>query len=180
MTGKKVCRWFTIVDFDKEEDYLRQMHQEGWKLKKTNGFIYQFEKVEPADVIYKLDYREEESEKETYTRLFADYGWEYIQTFNCFSYFRKAVANFESGEEQELFSDIESKLDMIERVIKRTLGFQLLALFINVFNLYWLPLERFKSSWVIHILLFLVIFTLTGVLIYEWLGYRRLVKKFNS
>ncbi|CRH92139.1 Uncharacterised protein [Chlamydia trachomatis] len=64
--------------------------------------------------------------------------------------------------------------------MKRTLVFQLLALFINVFNLYWLPLERFKSSWVIHILLFLVIFTLTGVLIYEWLGYRRLVKKFNS
>lgn len=55
---KKTLRFFTIADWEKEENYLRKMHQEGWKLKK-GGIIYNFERCEPEDVIYQLDYNQE-------------------------------------------------------------------------------------------------------------------------
>ena len=35
METKKEMKFFTVVDFDREEDYLRRMHQSGWKLSKV-------------------------------------------------------------------------------------------------------------------------------------------------
>ena len=72
METKKEMKFFTVVDFDREEDYLRRMHQSGWKLSKVKCMTYYFDKAEPEDVVYKLDYRRDQKEKETYVRLFAD------------------------------------------------------------------------------------------------------------
>ena len=38
--------------------------------------------------------------KEAYVRLFADYGWEYLQDVNGFSYFRKPSAQFEEERQK--------------------------------------------------------------------------------
>ena len=57
---KTVFKWFTVAKYEEEQEYLRQMHQAGWKLVKVSflGF-YTFEKCEPEDVIYQLDYNQE-------------------------------------------------------------------------------------------------------------------------
>ena len=57
---KKEFRWFNIMDYKKEETYLSKRHQKGWKFKKvTFPGIYTFEKCEPENVIYQLDYNKD-------------------------------------------------------------------------------------------------------------------------
>lgn len=71
MKTKKQFKWFTIFDYEKEQDYLREMHK---------------------------------------------YGWEYLQDFFGYSYFRKPVD--EHGMEDGIFCDEDSRFQMMQRVIK--------------------------------------------------------------
>ena len=112
---KKEFRWFSIWDYKKEEEYLRKMHRNGWKLVKVTGFgTYYFEECAPEDVIYRLDYNQEK--KEEYLQLFADCGWEYFFQYGGYCYFRKSAA--EGVENEEIFNDEASRLAMLERVYK--------------------------------------------------------------
>jgi hypothetical protein len=118
METKKEFRIFTIVNHKEEEQYLRQQHNAGWKFIKVTGIgTYCFEKCQPEDVVYQLDYnREASSDKAEYLGMFADCGWDYIQEFFGYSYFRKRAADM-NGEE-EIFCDDSSRLAMMERVFK--------------------------------------------------------------
>lgn len=121
MTTKKESKYFTIFNHEKEEEYLRQQHKAGWKFVKVTGFgKYHFEKCQPEDVVYQLDYNQEGSaNKEEYIQMFADCGWEYIQEYAGYSYFRKRAADM-NGEEA-IFSDDSSRVAMMERVYKTRL-----------------------------------------------------------
>ena len=45
---KKEFRWFNIMEYEKEENYLSKRHQEGWKFKRmTFPGVYTFERCEP-------------------------------------------------------------------------------------------------------------------------------------
>ena len=118
MDTKKQFKWFTIFEYEKEQDYLREMHKAGWKFIKVKGFgTYHFEKCAPQDVVYQLDYNKDGfSHKDEYLKMFDDCGWEYIQDYAGYSYFRKAVA--EDGVAEEIFCDEESRLQMMQRVLK--------------------------------------------------------------
>ena len=79
--------------------------------------MYYFEKCTPQDVVYQLDYNKDGLEhKDEYLKMFQDCGWEYIQDYAGYSYFRKAVS--EDGIAEEIFCDEESKFQMMQRVIK--------------------------------------------------------------
>ena len=55
MKDKKIVfKFFTIPQYQQEEEYLSSMHEKGWKLTKISfpGF-YQFEKCEPETAIAK-------------------------------------------------------------------------------------------------------------------------------
>ena len=113
---KTELRIFTIAGWEKEEQYLRKRHREGWRFIELSlpGF-YHFEKCTPADVVYQLDYNEEGlRHKAAYVQTFQDRGWEYLQDFGGFSYFRKPVSQMQ-GEER-FFSDDAAKLKMMRRV----------------------------------------------------------------
>lgn len=118
METKKQFKWFTIFEYEKEQDYLRDMHKQGWRFVKVKGLgMYHFEKCTPQDVVYQLDYNKEGlTQKEEYLKMFDDCGWEYIQDYAGYSYFRKAVT--ENGSAEEIFCDAESRCQMMERVIK--------------------------------------------------------------
>ena len=130
MKMKKQFRWFSIFDYDKEQEYLRKMHQSGWQFMKVSGFgTYHFVETEPTDVVYQLDYNKEGlANKEEYIKMFTDCGWDYIQDYAGYSYFKKAVAD---GVAEEIFCDNASRLAMMERVIKGRMT-PLLALFFAV------------------------------------------------
>lgn len=119
MKNKKTeFRFFTITEYEKEQEYLRDRHKNGWKfVNVVLPGIYYFEKCEPEDVIYQLDYNSEGLEhKEEYVQLFQDCHWEYLMDFAGYSYFRKPVS--EMNGQEEIFCDDESRLEMIRRVFR--------------------------------------------------------------
>lgn len=115
---KKENKWFTVMDYEKEAEYLAGMHAKGWKLSKVKYLgSYYFEECEPAEYSYQLDYNQDAAkEKDEYIQMFTDCGWEYIQDFAGYSYFRKPVE--EGCEAEEIFCDDESRIEMMKRVFK--------------------------------------------------------------
>lgn len=115
---KRKWRFFSIPEYDKEQIWLEKQHKAGLKLVNASiPGIYKFEKCQPEEVVYQLDYNEEGmNNKEEYVQMFQDCGWEYITDMAGFSYFRKPVSQMQ--EKEEIFSDDASKMDMIERVYK--------------------------------------------------------------
>ena len=115
---KKTFKYFTIFEYEKEQNYLRAMHQAGWKFVRVSGLcVYHFEKCVPEDVIYQLDYnRDGIAHKDEYVKMFSDCGWEYLQDYTGYSYFRKPIAEMDG--EEEIFCDDASRLDMMKRVFQ--------------------------------------------------------------
>lgn len=160
---KTEFRLFTVPQWKQEEAYLRRQHQAGWKFTHVTGLgFYHFTACQPEDVVYQLDYPLENQGAE-YLQIFSDCGWEYIQTFWGYSYFRKPVSAMNGPE--EIFGDDESRLDMIRRVIKRRLMPLLILFFCIVLPQAWLqghfdhPANRvlaliFRAEIVLYLCLF--------------------------
>jgi hypothetical protein len=118
METKKQFKYFSIFSYEKEQEYLDQMHRSGWKFVKVSGLgMYHFEKCQPQSVAYRLDYNKEGlAHKEEYVKLYSDCGWEYIQDYAGYSYFRKPEADMVGNE--EIFCDESSRQAMLDRVYK--------------------------------------------------------------
>ena len=133
MKGKKTeMKFFPIPQWKKEEMYLREQHRKGWRFVKVNGLcLYHFEKCEAEDVfncagrspaggrrgldrgktggnnqaaapaVYNPDAITQKSE---YVQMFQDCGWEFLQNFMGYSYFRKAAREMD-GRDEEIFCD---------------------------------------------------------------------------
>lgn len=79
--------------------------------------LYHFERCEPEDVIYQLDYNKDGiTYKDEYVQIFRDCGWDYLQDYFGYSYFRKAAS--EMNGDERIFCDDSSRLDMMKRVFK--------------------------------------------------------------
>jgi hypothetical protein len=118
MKEKTVFRFFSIADHEKEQEFLRSMHRKGWKFLWVDGLcFFHFAACEPEDVVYQLDYNPEgRAHREEYLQMFRDCGWEYLQDYVGYSYFRKPAAKM-NGQE-EIFSDGDSRLQMLQRVFR--------------------------------------------------------------
>ena len=110
-------KWFDITQHEEEQEYLREMHKQGWRLVSVKLFVYRFEACTPEDVVYQLDYHKSMEDREEYLQLFRDCGWEYIQDMMGYSYFRKPAADMAEAEEG-IFCDGESRLGMWDRVFR--------------------------------------------------------------
>ncbi len=118
MNRKNEFRFFTIYQYEEEQEYLRRRHQEGWKFTGvTFPGIYHFAQCEPEDVVYQLDYNQRRIENMSeYIKMYSDCGWEYICDMMGYSYFRKPA--LEMCGQEEIFNDDDSKRDMLDRVFK--------------------------------------------------------------
>lgn len=118
---KTVIRFFTIADYEEEEVWLHNQHKNGWKLSRMiPPCFYIFEKCTPEDVAYRLDYKNN-AETSNYFQIFRDYGWEYIGRCVGWLYFRKPSSETDSEQDGGIFSDNESRIDIINHVIKTRL-----------------------------------------------------------
>ena len=119
MKEKRVWKFFSIAEQEKEQAFLRQMHRAGWKLVRVGGLcVYHFVPCEPEDVVYQLDYNPEgRAHRAEYLQMFRDCGWEYLQDYLGYAYFRKPAAAMR-GEEEEIFSDEASRLQMLRHVFR--------------------------------------------------------------
>lgn len=116
---KTFIRFFTISDFIEEEKWLREQHKKGLKLKSFCApCFFRFEQCENEDVIYKLDFKNACPQND-YKNFYKDYGWEYCGSCMGWNYFRKNANFVQTNNEGEIFSDTESKINMLEQIIKK-------------------------------------------------------------
>lgn len=54
---KTEIKFFSVPQWKKEEEYLREQHKNGWEFVALSGLcLYRFRRCEPKDVVYQLDY----------------------------------------------------------------------------------------------------------------------------
>ena len=92
MKSKLQFRIFTILDEDKKEEYLHEMHLKGWKYRTSRfGFFY-FDQCQPDDVIYCI-YDSRFLKKYKYElQDFRNRSWELIGAGSC-SILRKSSSD---------------------------------------------------------------------------------------
>ena len=105
MINKKQFRIFTILDLDKVEDYLHEMHLKGWRYRMSRfGFFY-FDQCQPDDVIYCI-YDSRFLKKYKYElQDFRNRGWELIETGFC-SILRKSASDILSEDQVYMRNDL--------------------------------------------------------------------------
>ena len=178
---KTVIRFFIIADYEEEEIWLQSQHKNGWKLLKIiQPCFYIFEKCMPEDVVYRLDYKNNE-ENSDYFQIFKDYGWEYIDRCVGWLYFRKSSSEADSEQDREIFSDNESRLDMISHVIKtRFLPLMLILLCCMIPN-FIVSIQNISPFATVFTVLFAVLLLLyLSLLIYCGLKLRKVRKKYQK
>lgn len=115
---KTLIRFFTIADYEEEELWLRKKHKNGWKLVKTvMPCFFVFESCTPEDVVYRLDYKNN-TENNDYFQIFKDYGWEYFNRCAGWLYFRRPVSATDTQQDSEIFSDENSRIEMVNHIVK--------------------------------------------------------------
>lgn len=108
-------KWFWAWQDDNEADWLQTMSQEGLHLKSVSMGIYHFEKGEPCDDIYRLDFQQMTSDtRQEYLSLFEDAGWEHVDDLGNWQYFRIPA---DSEHITEIHTDPASKIAMYSRIM---------------------------------------------------------------
>ena len=179
---KTTFKYFTIMEWKKEEIYLREQHKSGWEFVNVNFIgLYHFKKCEPKDVIYQLDYNPESvTQKEEYIQMFRDCGWEYLQNFFGYSYFRKAASEMD-GTEEEIFCDNDSRLDMLKRVFKQRMKPLLCIFFLIIIPQIYLQ-ARYNTLanhilLIIYCAMFFLYLVTFGIFAFQFLEYNKLRHK---
>lgn len=168
MSEKKVTfKLFSVPEWVKEQNYLSAMHQQGWKFTKVNLLgCYHFVKCPSEDVVYQLDYNPDGiAQKEAYVQMFRDCGWEYLQDYVGYSYFRKPAAEMQGRE--EIFCDDTSRLEMMKRVFRgRMLPLLIFFFLVLLPNLYVQSMAEnyiLSAVYSLLLLLYLYLFVRFGV-----------------
>ena len=111
---RTITKLFLVYDFEKEEQWLNEMAEEGWALISVScGFVYHFEKCEPGEYIIRIELN---NKGESYVSFLEEMNAECVGKYINWIYMRRKS---ELGK-FELFSDIDSKikhLDLIGKMI---------------------------------------------------------------
>ncbi|HGP8566855.1 TPA: DUF2812 domain-containing protein [Streptococcus pneumoniae] len=92
MNSRVEFRIFTIVDLDKKEEYLHEIHLKGWRYRTSRFGLFYFEQGQPDDVIYRIYDSRFLKEHKRELQDFRDRGWELIGAGSC-SILRKSSSD---------------------------------------------------------------------------------------
>ncbi len=166
MINKKQFRIFTIVDLDKEEEYLHEMHLKGWRYRTSHfGFFY-FDQCQPDDVIYRIYDSRFLKKYQHELQDFRNRGWELIGAGSC-SILRKSASDILSEDQVYMSNNLRWEV-MQSRLRSCTATFSGgLVVCMSLFK------EELSMS-------FFIIFLLYAFLIsYLILGFFRLKRKYK-
>lgn len=113
---KVINKWFWIWDFDKEEKWLAEMSAKGMQLTDVGYCRYTFENGQPNEYDYRLELLEDLPTVQNsveYIRFMEETGAEYLGSVMRWVYFRKK----HTGQGFDLFSDLDSRLKHIQRIL---------------------------------------------------------------
>jgi hypothetical protein len=112
---RTVFNWFWAWNSDREELWLGRMARKGWRLVAPRAIFYRFERAEPAEVVFRLDWRNpKKAERDEYLSLFRDAGWEHAGEIGGWHYFRTPAGD---GPPPEIHTDRESRMEMYRRLL---------------------------------------------------------------
>lgn len=112
MTKLKI---FTAWQDEKEEAWLRKKAQEGWHLSSfVLPCVYRFQRGEPRDIVYRLDFVTSRTPLPDYLQLFEDAGWEHLGSMMGWQYFRKPAS---AAGANEIYTDPQSKVQKYRRLL---------------------------------------------------------------
>jgi len=172
---KEFKKWFWIWDFDKEEKWLNEMSQKGWKLisiYRSLGYsYYKFENCLPGEFIFRkqlLKNKINHPENLKYLSFLKETGAEVIEYQPDLKYVWVYLCKKASDGPLELYSDKDSKIKQYSRVINylnislATNFFNLLLLIYSWYNLFdgLFKYDKMYTFWVIPICVSVVLFTL--------------------
>jgi hypothetical protein len=170
MTTIKKFHWFWAWEDEKEEAWLREMSLQGWHLKSYQfPSNYTFDKEEPVDYVYRLDYFIDRKDRENYLQLFRDAGWDHLGEMGGWQYFRKRTTN---GEAPEIYSDNESKKKKYQRILL------FLVIFLPIYSNVLFMTNR-SSNIFIQVITF-VMFVLMLIYIYAMLRLLRRITQLKN
>ncbi|WP_242213035.1 DUF2812 domain-containing protein [Bacillus cereus group sp. BfR-BA-01383] len=147
METKKVFKFFAGWSLEKEEAFLRKMHQQGWALQKYNT-MYTFKKTEPKDVIYKadfrLDYKDSKEKQKEYLDIYELCGWKHVTSFAKWNYFCKEVE--EENELPDIYSDKETRIQKLKE-LSLFFVIMLATILPSMYNVFLSPIESRVPIW---------------------------------
>lgn len=124
---KKITRWWWAWNFDKEEEWLNEMADNGYALVDAKWISYWFEKTEPGEYIVRLEYQKNNFE---YLSFMKELGAERVSYYMGWNYFRRKSALGEF----DLFSDLKSKIDHLKRIEQLILPLGILNIGSGIIN----------------------------------------------
>jgi hypothetical protein len=114
-TTCSVWRLFWAWEDDRQERWLTDMARRGWHLRRAALMRFTFDRGEPSDVVYKLDYTIlKGGERDEYLGLFRAAGWEHVGEVANWHFFRTLAA---AGADPDIFSDDESRAAKYKRLL---------------------------------------------------------------
>lgn len=110
-TTKKVWNFFTIAQWEEEEQWLNDMARNGWHLARINCLLrYVFEKGTPGEYIYKLDLPdnlEHGMDEQAYCSFLAECGIDVVCKQKQWLYLRKKATDGPFAEKDDLFAKLQ-------------------------------------------------------------------------
>jgi len=114
-TKKWVIKAIFAWEDEKEEQWLEEMACQGWMLRQYGFLAYQFEKCPPAQVVYRLDYKNNfDKDYAEYQQLFKDAGWKLVLSFAGWHYYCHPA---EDAQMPEIFNSNRSKVEKYRRLM---------------------------------------------------------------
>ncbi|GJN63695.1 DUF2812 domain-containing protein [Faecalibacterium gallinarum] len=113
---KTVWRVYWLWQYEEEEAWLNRMAAEGWVLEEVHFFRYVFTRCQPGEYTVRLEMMNgspEKEENQEYIWFVRGTGAEYVGKLKNWIYFRKKTVEGPF----ELFSDLDSRLTHVERVL---------------------------------------------------------------
>jgi len=154
-----IRKLFWVWEFEKEEKWLNEMAAKGLALVSVGFCRYDFEDCEPGEYTFKLELLKEKPahpESRKYIEFLETTGAEHVGSYLSWIYLRKKK---ELGE-FELFSDLQSRINHLGRMIHLMLLIGGINLFAGLYNLilYLLIGKSISLLGLINIALFVFVF----------------------
>ena len=113
---KRTVKMFAAWDYEFEEQEFNRMSEQGWQLVSGGSFSQKYEYDDSVVYRYQIDYNNDIKDMARYDETFRDAGWERVNsTFNGWHVFRKAFDPALPQEEYEIYTDSQSRNDMLKR-----------------------------------------------------------------
>ena len=127
MESRTIRKWFWVWEFEKEEDWLNEMAMNGWTLTAVGFCNYTFVKTEPGEYNIRMEMRPHD---DGYLEFLRENGVEYVGRILQWHYYRKKT----SLGPFELYSDIESRIQHMDRIGKMLFAIGMANLLIGIAN----------------------------------------------